>query len=207
MQQSEEGWVPSLGREDPLEEGMANPLLYSCLENPMDKEPTAQGLHSWTWLKRFSTHRLNTCWFIIVLRQNQSLILISQFALWKLQFSPRFNLKPQSALSFIILRFQNFNTLHSMLIYPAYSLLPSNVLHALFKVSPLYFRQCYQLGRELHVFKLFPPNIPQILYLLPKHYMIFCICVLSPSSFLPSIHLNFYFLNVTSPASTTKSHC
>ena len=29
--------VPSLGREDPLEEEMANPLQYSCLENPMDR--------------------------------------------------------------------------------------------------------------------------------------------------------------------------
>ena len=29
-----------LGWEDPLEEGMATHLLqYSCLENPMDKEP------------------------------------------------------------------------------------------------------------------------------------------------------------------------
>ena len=25
------------GWEDPLEEGMANPLQYSCLENPMDR--------------------------------------------------------------------------------------------------------------------------------------------------------------------------
>ena len=42
-----ETWVPSLGREDPLEkemathssilgEGNGNPLRYSCLENPMD---------------------------------------------------------------------------------------------------------------------------------------------------------------------------
>ena len=30
--------VQSLGQEDPLEEGMANPLQYSCLENPMDRE-------------------------------------------------------------------------------------------------------------------------------------------------------------------------
>ena len=27
----------SLGQEDPLEKGMAYPLQYSCLENPMDK--------------------------------------------------------------------------------------------------------------------------------------------------------------------------
>ena len=31
-----ETWVRSLGREDPLENG--NPLQYSCLENPMDRE-------------------------------------------------------------------------------------------------------------------------------------------------------------------------
>ena len=29
-----EPWVQSLGWEDPLEEGMANPLQYSCLQNP-----------------------------------------------------------------------------------------------------------------------------------------------------------------------------
>ena len=33
-----ETWVQSLGREDPLEEGMANPLQCSCLGNPMDRE-------------------------------------------------------------------------------------------------------------------------------------------------------------------------
>ena len=31
-----ETWVPSLGWEDPLEEGMAT-HQYSCLENPMDR--------------------------------------------------------------------------------------------------------------------------------------------------------------------------
>ena len=29
--------VWSLGWEDLLEEGMGNPLQYSCLENPMDR--------------------------------------------------------------------------------------------------------------------------------------------------------------------------
>ena len=29
-----ETWVQSLGWEDPLEEGIATPLQYSCLENP-----------------------------------------------------------------------------------------------------------------------------------------------------------------------------
>ena len=33
----QETWVQSLGGEDPLEEGMAPPLHYSCLENPMDR--------------------------------------------------------------------------------------------------------------------------------------------------------------------------
>ena len=31
-----ETWVRSLGQEDPLEKEMANPLQYSCLENPME---------------------------------------------------------------------------------------------------------------------------------------------------------------------------
>ena len=33
----QEMWVRLLGREDPLGEGMATPLQYSCLENPMDR--------------------------------------------------------------------------------------------------------------------------------------------------------------------------
>ena len=32
-----ETWVCSLDQEDPLEEGIGNPLQYSCLENPMDR--------------------------------------------------------------------------------------------------------------------------------------------------------------------------
>ena len=36
MQKTEETQVLSLGQEDPLEEG--NPLQYSCLGNPMDRE-------------------------------------------------------------------------------------------------------------------------------------------------------------------------
>ena len=30
-------WVQSLGQEDPLEESMQPTLVFSCLENPMDK--------------------------------------------------------------------------------------------------------------------------------------------------------------------------
>ena len=32
-----ETWIRSLGWEDPLEKGMANPLQYSFLENSMDR--------------------------------------------------------------------------------------------------------------------------------------------------------------------------
>ena len=32
-------WVQSLSQEDPLEEGMAMTLQYSCLENPWAEEP------------------------------------------------------------------------------------------------------------------------------------------------------------------------
>ena len=35
MQETEETWVRSLGREDLLKEGIAT--QYSCLENPMDR--------------------------------------------------------------------------------------------------------------------------------------------------------------------------
>ena len=34
----QEMWVRSLGWEDPLEKETDNPLQYSCLGNPMDRE-------------------------------------------------------------------------------------------------------------------------------------------------------------------------
>ena len=43
----QETQVRSLGGEDPLEKGMASPLQYSCLENPMDRgawQATASGV-------------------------------------------------------------------------------------------------------------------------------------------------------------------
>ena len=51
--------VPSLGREDPLEEGM-QPLQDSCLETPMDRgawrAAACRVAKSQTRLKRLSTH-------------------------------------------------------------------------------------------------------------------------------------------------------
>ena len=38
MQETQKTWVQSLGQKDLLEEEMATPLQYSCLEDPMDKE-------------------------------------------------------------------------------------------------------------------------------------------------------------------------
>ena len=37
MQDMQETWVRFLGQEDSTGEGNGNPLLYSCLGNPMDK--------------------------------------------------------------------------------------------------------------------------------------------------------------------------
>ena len=37
MQETQEVWVQSLGREDSLEEEDGNPLQDSCLKNPMDR--------------------------------------------------------------------------------------------------------------------------------------------------------------------------
>ena len=54
--------VQSLGREDPLEEGMeyGNLLQYSCLDNPMDRGAWSATVHGvakiQTWLKWLSTH-------------------------------------------------------------------------------------------------------------------------------------------------------
>ena len=40
-----ETWVQSLGQEDSLEKGMATPLQYSCLENPMDRGAWRAAFH------------------------------------------------------------------------------------------------------------------------------------------------------------------
>ena len=36
--ETQETWARSLGQEDPLREGNGNPLQYSSLENPTDRE-------------------------------------------------------------------------------------------------------------------------------------------------------------------------
>ena len=50
--------VQSLGWEDPLDEGMANPLHYSCPENPRRtwRAMVHRVIKSWTRLKELSTH-------------------------------------------------------------------------------------------------------------------------------------------------------
>ena len=54
------GLIPGWGRSPG--EGHGNPLQYSCLENPMDREAWWDTIHrvaeSQTQLKRFSTHRM-----------------------------------------------------------------------------------------------------------------------------------------------------
>ena len=65
MQETQETWVWSLGREDPRvgkipgsgrspREGNGNPLQYSCLKNPLDRgawRTTVHGLtKSWMWM-------------------------------------------------------------------------------------------------------------------------------------------------------------
>ena len=42
---TQETEVPSLGREDPLEKEMANPLQYSCLKNSMDCSLSGSSVH------------------------------------------------------------------------------------------------------------------------------------------------------------------
>ena len=57
--------VCSLGGEDPLEEGIGNPLQYSCLENLMDRGVWQAIIHritqSWTQLKWLSMHTHPCC--------------------------------------------------------------------------------------------------------------------------------------------------
>ena len=42
----QETQIQSLGWEDPLEKEMANPLQYSCLENPIDRG-SLEGYSPW----------------------------------------------------------------------------------------------------------------------------------------------------------------
>jgi len=37
MRETEEMWIPSLGREDSLEKENGKPLHYSCIGNPRDR--------------------------------------------------------------------------------------------------------------------------------------------------------------------------
>ena len=41
-------WIQSLGLEDTLKEGKGNPLQYSSLENPMDREAWQATVHKVT---------------------------------------------------------------------------------------------------------------------------------------------------------------
>ena len=48
IQEIQEIWVLSLGWEDPLEEENGNPLQYSCLKNPVDREAWQATVHGVT---------------------------------------------------------------------------------------------------------------------------------------------------------------
>ena len=54
-----ETWVRSLGREDPMEEGMATPLQYSCLEKPHGQKSLV-GYSLWGRKESYMTERLTT---------------------------------------------------------------------------------------------------------------------------------------------------
>ena len=58
----QETQVPSLGWEDPLEEGVANPLQYSCLENPH-----GQRSHGVTNQTQLSDYQHSTFYFLYLL--------------------------------------------------------------------------------------------------------------------------------------------
>ena len=49
-------WVRPLDQEDPLEKGNGNPLQYSCLENPMDREAWQATVHgvAKSWIERLT---------------------------------------------------------------------------------------------------------------------------------------------------------
>ena len=60
MQKIQETWAQSLRQEDPVEEGMATQLQYSCLDDPMDRGAQWATVHGVvkrpTRLKCLSTH-------------------------------------------------------------------------------------------------------------------------------------------------------
>ena len=81
-----ETWVRSLGQEDPLGEGMATPLQYSCLENPMDRGAWRVTVHgvtkSRTWLSDSAQHnvtpREGTASSKVLISKGELLITISK---------------------------------------------------------------------------------------------------------------------------------
>ena len=61
-----ETWVPSLGWEDPLEEGMTNPLQYSYLENPHGQR-SLRGYSPWGRKELDTTEQLSTAQYRVSL--------------------------------------------------------------------------------------------------------------------------------------------
>ena len=53
-----ETWIPSMGWEDPLEEGIGNPLQYSCLENPHGQR-SLMGYSPWDHKELDTTEQLS----------------------------------------------------------------------------------------------------------------------------------------------------
>ena len=61
MQEMQETGFQSLGGEDSLELGNGHPLLYSCLENPMDRGAWWATVHGVAQSGiQLSTHALNS---------------------------------------------------------------------------------------------------------------------------------------------------
>jgi hypothetical protein len=52
--------VQSLGQEYPLEKGMAAPLQYSCLENPMDRGASLADYSRWGHKESDTTEHAHT---------------------------------------------------------------------------------------------------------------------------------------------------
>ena len=68
--------VRSLGQEDPLEEGTGNPLLYSCQENPMDRQTWRGAVQNpmdrQTWLVAVQNPMDRQTWRVVVHRVAKS---------------------------------------------------------------------------------------------------------------------------------------
>ena len=101
-----ETWVRALGQENPLEEGMANRLQYSCLENPRGQKSLV-GYSPWSHEESDKTARLSRAQhsnqYIIWIRERKTRNGVYPTNSFFLHFFPKWSSDP-----FEIIKFKRF---------------------------------------------------------------------------------------------------